>query len=207
MQPIATVVGLDEGLNVRAEVIEVPIRFGVDACAPAIPFRLRRVSTVCKTPLKKSTSRTFSANTRLSWLASFRRVALREVSGGPLLSRGSSFSRHVYNSRRLMPSSFANSTMLSHCVSKVVDGSITPESIREFCIREGGERRAHDVTIWQKCKSSAGLSCLFRCSGLSSSIRYPNKTNDIDQRNLTPTTRREMVLVALFPQGPYALRP
>ena len=32
--------------------------------------------------------------------------------------RGSSFSRHVYNSRRLMPSSFASATMLSHCVSR-----------------------------------------------------------------------------------------
>src|SRR5436853_3843052 len=74
---------------------------GVDACAPAFSVRWRRASTVCKAPLKKSTSRTFSANTRLSWLTSFRRVASREFTGAPLLSRGSSCSRHVYNSRRL----------------------------------------------------------------------------------------------------------
>ena len=48
-----------------------------------------------------------------------RRVDSREVAGGPLLLfTGSSFSRHGYNSRRLMPSSFASSTMWSHCVSR-----------------------------------------------------------------------------------------
>jgi hypothetical protein len=91
---------------------------GVDACAPAMPFRWRRASTVCTAPLKKSTSRTFSAHTRLSWWTSCRSVASRECSGGPLRSRDSSFSRHGYHSRRLMPNAFARATMLSHGVSR-----------------------------------------------------------------------------------------
>src|SRR5207245_3756253 len=46
-------------------------------------------------------------------------VDSRELAGEPSpRSTGSSCSRHVYNSRRLMPSSFASATMLSHCVSR-----------------------------------------------------------------------------------------
>src|SRR5512134_1527004 len=88
---------------------------GVDARAPDLPLGWRRASTCCKAPLKKSTSKTFSANTRLSWLTSFRSVASRAFAGGPApLAGGSSFSRQVYNRRRLTPSSFASVTMFSH---------------------------------------------------------------------------------------------
>src|SRR6185503_19144783 len=48
---------------------------GVDARAPDLPLCRRRASTLCKAPLKKSTSKTFSASTRFRWLISFRSVA------------------------------------------------------------------------------------------------------------------------------------
>jgi hypothetical protein len=69
-------------------------------------------------PFLKSTSKTFSANTRLSRLTYFRRVVSREFAGGSSLrSTSSSVSRQVYNSRRLMPGSFSSATILSHCVA------------------------------------------------------------------------------------------
>src|SRR5678815_3563398 len=92
---------------------------GVDARAPDLPLCRRRASTLCKAPLKKSTSKTFSASTRFRWLISFRSVASREVAGGSSpRSSGSSFSRQVYNRHRLTPSSFARSMMLSHWFSR-----------------------------------------------------------------------------------------
>src|SRR5678815_5252931 len=63
----------------------------VDAFAPEPSLCCRRASIFCKAPLKKSSSRVFSASTRLSWLTSLRRVASREFCGGShsLLSGGS----------------------------------------------------------------------------------------------------------------------
>jgi hypothetical protein len=63
----------------------------VDAFAPESPLCCRRASIFCKAPLKKSSSRVFSASTRLSWLTSLRRVDSREFCGGghSLLSGGS----------------------------------------------------------------------------------------------------------------------
>src|SRR5262249_1982058 len=60
---------------------------GVDALPPESPLRWRRAFTLCKAPLKKSTSSIFSAKTRLRRLTSLRRVLSREFTGaGP--SRG-----------------------------------------------------------------------------------------------------------------------
>jgi len=91
----------------------------IDVRAPALPVRWRRASTLCKAPLKQSTSRTFAAKTRLSRLTSFRSVASRDVPAEPSpLDSGSSYSRHRDNSRRLMPSSFASATMRLHGFSR-----------------------------------------------------------------------------------------
>ena len=54
----------------------------VDAVSPVSPRFWRRASTFCKAPLKKSTSRVFSANSRFSWLTSLRSVDSRGFSGG-----------------------------------------------------------------------------------------------------------------------------
>src|SRR4026209_1880253 len=64
----------------------------VDAFAPERPLCWRRASTFCKAPLKKSSSKVFSASTRLSWLTSLRKVDSREFCGGgpSLFSAGSS---------------------------------------------------------------------------------------------------------------------
>src|SRR5262249_17257088 len=87
----------------------------VDARTPALSLRWRRISTLCKAILKKSTSTTFSAKTRLRQLTSFRSVASRAFAGGPSPPVvGSSFSRHVSSNRRLIPSSLARATMFSH---------------------------------------------------------------------------------------------
>src|SRR5918995_1405997 len=64
----------------------------VDAFAPEPSVCWRRASTFCKAPLKKSSSKVFSASTRLSWLTSLRKVDSREFCGGgpSLFSAGSS---------------------------------------------------------------------------------------------------------------------
>src|SRR5918997_3427329 len=64
----------------------------VDAFAPEPPLCWRRASTFCKAPLKKSSSKVFSASTRLSSLTSLRKVDSREFCGGghSLLFGGSS---------------------------------------------------------------------------------------------------------------------
>src|ERR1044072_6098961 len=54
----------------------------VDAFPPESSLCWRRASIFCKAPLKKSSSRVFSASTRLSWLTSLRRVDSREFCGG-----------------------------------------------------------------------------------------------------------------------------
>src|SRR6266851_8936543 len=91
----------------------------VDAGAPDVPVRWRRASTVCKAPLKKSTSSIFSAKRRFNWLTSLRSVDSRAFTGGPsLLSTGLSFSRHVYSRRRDTPSSWDSATMFSHWFSR-----------------------------------------------------------------------------------------
>ena len=91
----------------------------IDARAPALPVRWRRASTLCKAPLKQSTSGTFAAKTRLSRLTSFRSAASRDVPAEPSpRDSGSSYSRHLDNSRRLMPSSFASATMCLHGFSR-----------------------------------------------------------------------------------------
>src|SRR5689334_3495744 len=47
----------------------------VDAFAPVLPLPWRRASILCKAPLKKSTSSTFSASTRFSRSTSWRNPA------------------------------------------------------------------------------------------------------------------------------------
>jgi hypothetical protein len=44
----------------------------VDSISPGSPLRRRRASTFCKAPLKKSTSKVFSASSRFSRWFSFR---------------------------------------------------------------------------------------------------------------------------------------
>jgi hypothetical protein len=88
-----------------------------DACsrATAFPLRWRRASSVCKAPLKNPLPAP-SRPTPASGGSSGAAASIPAKSLGAL-STGSSFSRHVYNSRRLMPSSFVSATMLSHCFS------------------------------------------------------------------------------------------
>src|SRR6185369_3713180 len=63
----------------------------VDAFAPVTSCGWRRASIFCKAPLKKSTSRVFSAKARFSWLTSCRSLASPEFGGSPSpFSAGSS---------------------------------------------------------------------------------------------------------------------
>src|ERR1044072_7949604 len=55
----------------------------VDAFAPVTSCGWRRASIFCKAPLKKSTSRVFSAKPRLSWRAPWRNLASREFGADP----------------------------------------------------------------------------------------------------------------------------
>src|SRR6185369_8183599 len=55
----------------------------VDAFAPVTSCCWRRASIFCKAPLKKSTSRAFSAKARLSWLTSWRSLASRGFGADP----------------------------------------------------------------------------------------------------------------------------
>src|SRR5579884_411141 len=87
----------------------------VDAVAPESPRLRRRASIFCKTPLKKSTSRVFSASSRLSRPFSRRREATR-VPGRDASSLGSivsSFRRHLYRYCRVTPNSCANAATSS----------------------------------------------------------------------------------------------
>src|SRR5262245_61502973 len=56
----------------------------VDAFAPEPPLCWRRASIFCKAPLKKSSSRVFSASRRLSRSFSLRRFASGELLGCPI---------------------------------------------------------------------------------------------------------------------------
>src|ERR671910_2463550 len=92
----------------------------VDAFAPDSPLRWRRASTLCKAPLKKSTSRVLSTSTRWSWCTIRRSVAWGElpVAGSAVSSKGANWSRHLYSRRRCTPSSFDNATMLSQVFNR-----------------------------------------------------------------------------------------
>src|SRR6516162_1525462 len=68
-----------------------------DPVSPVSPLFWRRASTFCKAPLKKSTSRVFSASSRLSCWFSFRLAAacvLGRAASSPG-SSASSFARHL----------------------------------------------------------------------------------------------------------------
>src|SRR6516164_905238 len=69
----------------------------VDSVSPVSPLRRRRASIFCKAPLKKSTSRVFSASSRFSCWFSFRWAAawvLGSAASSPS-SSASSFARHL----------------------------------------------------------------------------------------------------------------
>src|ERR1044072_1961684 len=55
----------------------------VDAFAPVTSCGWRRASIFCKAPLKKSTSRVFSAKARFSWLTSWRSLASPDCGATP----------------------------------------------------------------------------------------------------------------------------
>src|SRR6266705_2151172 len=86
----------------------------VDAFAPVLPSPRRRASILCKAPLKKSNSNTFSARARFNRSTSLASTASRSRLASGCLS-GSSRCRHRYNPRRSTPSSLANVPVFSPC--------------------------------------------------------------------------------------------
>src|SRR5712664_678533 len=86
----------------------------VDAFAPVLPSPRRRASILCKAPLKKSNSNTFSAKARFNRSTSLASTASRSRLASGCLS-GSSRCRHRYNPRRSTPSSLANVPVFSPC--------------------------------------------------------------------------------------------
>jgi hypothetical protein len=91
-----------------------------DAFSPAALPCWRRASTLCKAPLKKSTSIVFSASSRLILFSSRRSEVSRELktaiphSGS--LCKPSNSSRRLYSNLRCTPSFRDSCTMLSQAV-------------------------------------------------------------------------------------------